>query len=233
MDWEGALLVDIQKLLGDVVCQLTKHLKSQPVGKIIVSFQPNYPEVKYRNSIHDPFLILLAVKGLLWNQYAYQFAHEFCHIMCKYEVLSKKPHKWFHETICEVASLFVLRQMARTWISDPPYPNWTSYAQHLQNYAEGRIIDPSHQLPSDMMLNQWFLANKLVLQNNCYLRPMNTLVAIQLLPLFEKKPEHWECVRYLPNSSGNFFFFLSRWQKKVPKKHKSFVQQISTKFSVL
>jgi hypothetical protein len=231
VDWEGASAVDIQRLLDDVTGQLTRHLSSPPLGKIIVSFQPAHPEVKYRTAIHAPYLVLLAVKGLLWNQYAYQFAHEFCHIVCKYERLRKLPNKWFQETICEVASIFVLRQMAKTWLSHPPYPNWINYVQPLYDYAENRIVDPNHQLPANMTLNQWFLENKVALRNNSYLRPMNTLVAIHLLPLFEKNPEHWESVRYLPDSSGNFLFFLSRWQKNVPKTHKSFVQQVAAKFS--
>ena len=69
------------------------------------------------------------------NQYAYQFAHEFCHVLSGYEGLEGNPNNWFHETICELASVFTLRRMAERWPTHPPYPNWAGYSKHLLEYA--------------------------------------------------------------------------------------------------
>ena len=69
-------------------------------------------------------------------QFAYQFSHEFCHIMSDYERLRENPNGWFHEAICELASVFTLRCMAERWSSCAPYPNWVEYSDSLLSYAE-------------------------------------------------------------------------------------------------
>jgi hypothetical protein len=230
VDWDGAFKENIQRLLENVTGHFNKHLVSKPQGRIFISFQPSYPQTLFRNSCKDPYPVLLAVKGLLWSQYAFQFAHEYCHIACHYEKLHKTENHWFQETLCEVVSLFTLREMAISWQRNPPYSNWSDYSQHLYNYAEERIIDNKHQLPAGITCSQFFLENKVELRHNSIMRENNTTIALQILPIFERNPKHWQSIRYLPNSSGTFQFFLSRWHKNVPIEHKSFVQRIATIF---
>ena len=57
-----------------------------------------------------------------WAKFGYQFSHEFCHVLSNYENLKANPNNWFHEAICELASVFTLRRMAERWPTHPPYP---------------------------------------------------------------------------------------------------------------
>jgi len=72
------------------------------------------PRAVYRNSPDEDFIIRLPVQNTLWARFTYQFAHEFCHVLSDYDRLRQSGNQWFHETICEVASLFALKEMAMT-----------------------------------------------------------------------------------------------------------------------
>ena len=62
----------------------------------------------------------------------------------------------------------------------------------------------------------------------------NTIIAKQLLPLFEAEPEAWEAVTYInlvsrdPNLS--FYEFLCNWKKVSPKNHQDFIDKIFVVF---
>ena len=88
-----------------------------------------------------------------WSQYAYQFGHELCHVLCRYRE-AETGNKWFEESLCETASLFVLRRMAESWKTDPPYANWKGYAPSLAGYAEKRI--EKFRLPEGQTLADWY-----------------------------------------------------------------------------
>ena len=54
----------------------------------------------------------------------------------------------FHETICELASVFTLRRMAESWPSCPPFSNLVRIRRsHWTAYAEERLSRKEHQLP--------------------------------------------------------------------------------------
>ncbi|MCP6756902.1 hypothetical protein NL533_35270, partial [Klebsiella pneumoniae] len=78
-----------------------------------------------RNDARE-IVLKLDTSNTFWSQYAYQFAHEFCHVLCGYRE-DDPGTQWFEETLCETASLFVLRAMAREWKTAPPYPHWKDY----------------------------------------------------------------------------------------------------------
>ncbi len=105
------------------------------------------PRTLCRFSRTDPIVIQLTCKDPRWNQYAYQFAHEFCHLLSGYEDLEGNPNNWFHETICELASVFTLRRMGEQWATHPPYANWTDYSKSLLKYAAQRQKRDEVQLP--------------------------------------------------------------------------------------
>ena len=111
------------------------------------------------------------------NQYAYQFAHEFCHVLSGYEGLEGNPNNWFHETICELASVFTLRRMAERWPTHPPYPNWAGYSKHLLEYAAKRQKREEVQLPIGTTLLDWLSSHESGLRNDRYQRDKNDLVA--------------------------------------------------------
>ena len=109
----------------------------------------------YRGPPDDPFVIQLTARDLEWSQFAYQFSHEFCHVLSNYENLKANPNNWFHEAICELASVFTLRRMAERWQTNPPYPNWADYVAALRDYSEKRLSRQRVQLPRGVTLQSW------------------------------------------------------------------------------
>lgn len=169
----------------------------------------------------------------LWSQWAYQFAHEFAHILSNYDEVSHS-NKWFEESICEVASLFVLRRLADTWSNDPSSDSWKRYAPGFRKYAEGRI--GKAKLPKGMTLARWYEANARQLAKTGYDRDKNSLVAVQLLPFFEKSPTHWEAVTWLAKAkkghSESFADFLKAWEMQASEKHRPFIAAIAENFAI-
>ncbi len=100
-----------------------------------------HPRVLYRCSQCEPYVIQLDTRGTYWSQYAYQFSHEFCHILSGYEHLKENPNQWFHETVCELASVFSLRRMAERWPIHPPYPKWADYSDSLMCYINESDVE--------------------------------------------------------------------------------------------
>src|SRR5450759_2591810 len=83
------------------------------------SFQiGHFPPIEVSRGISEPVThfergpsgeirVELNVEGPYWAQFAFQFGHEMCHVLCEYGDYPN-PNKWFEETLCETASLFVL-----------------------------------------------------------------------------------------------------------------------------
>ena len=218
-DWGETRVVDIQRLLDDVAGQLLRHLSDEPKGRIRVQCRPeaNVPHVLYRNSADDDYVVWLTARNRFWAQFAYQFAHEFCHILSGYDRLRAVPNKWFHESLCELASIFTLKQMAVTWLTQPPYPNWREYADSLEGYVDGVITRDVRHLPDGITLGQWFHTNESTLRANPLDRDLNGVVAQAMLPLFQSNPESWQTVGYLPDSGEGFARYLSQWKEACPR----------------
>ena len=121
--WGEALPVDVLKLLRDVAFPLNRSMRTPFTGAIVVVPAPHddlIPRTHYRFVAGDPFFIQLTALGSpKWDQFAYQFSHGLCHVLCDYERLRGNPNNWFHEAICELASVFTLRRMAERWLTDP------------------------------------------------------------------------------------------------------------------
>jgi hypothetical protein len=112
--WGEARPHDVGALLFDVASQLNRLVREPFAGPIRVVPAPRHhftPMIHYRISRQDPITIQLAARDRSWSQFAYQFAHEFCHSLSNYELLRDNPNRWFHEALCELASVFTLRRM--------------------------------------------------------------------------------------------------------------------------
>ena len=155
------------------------------------------------------------------------------HVVCGYDEDAHK-NRWFEESLCELASLFVLRRMAVSWQTEPPYPNWKSYSASLTQYAQERTQPAA--LPEGKTLAGWFADNATVLAANATDRPRNTVVATALLPLFEAVPERWEAVTWLNVEKltplHTFDDYLSAWQRHAPEKHREFIGTIAKEFGI-
>ncbi|MHB1307778.1 MAG: hypothetical protein ACYDC1_03640 [Limisphaerales bacterium] len=231
-DWGGGSTQDIQRLIENVASHFDRHLEHPlPSGHIVVRRQPDGPPlIVYRDQESDPFTIRLPTQGCFWSQYAYQFAHEYFHFFSGYEELRGARHKWFEEVLGEVASMFALNQMSRTWLANPPYPNWTGYASSLGDYASELCSRPSRQLQPDSAIADLYRQNEAGLLADPYQRDLNGTFAIHLLPIFLDDPRRWELVRYLPICSSSFADFLRAWEDASPSHLRDGVTLIAAVF---
>ena len=173
------------------------------------------PMTCYRSSPQEPFRILLQARDKYWAKFAYQFAHELCHVASDFERLRANPNNWFHEALCELASIITLRRMAKSWPDNPPYPNWSDYAPSLACYAQDCLAKPERQLPNGLRLSSWLDREEPSLRADKYQRDKNAIVAYALLPLFEDAPNGWNAIRLLPGSNDMLGAYLRKWHSKV------------------
>ena len=229
-EWGVARAADIEKLLSDVASHINGLLRTPWAGEVHVRSAPPSdptPRTLPRFSKTDPIVIQLACKDRRWNQYAYQFAHEFCHVLSGYEGLEGNPNNWFHETICELASVFTLRRMAERWPTHPPYPNWAGYSKHLLEYAAKRQKREEVQLPIGTTLLDWLSSHESGLRNDRYQRDKNDLVAYALLPVFEEFPAGWNAIRKFPSSSRELKCYLTDWASAADPDDVPFVVRLA------
>ena len=232
-DWGEAQLQDIQMLLTNVDSHLTGLFREPTSGAIEVAATAStddIPRTRYRPSPQSPFVILLQARGRKWAKFSYQFSHELCHVLSGYEELRENPNNWFHEALCELASVFTLRRMAEQWPTSPPYLNWAEYGGALFSYAEGLLSQEKRRLPVGTTLSTWLSSEEDSLRKDRYQRDKNAVVAYSLLPIFESEPAGWNAIRYLPNFSGMFKDYLSNWHSQVEPIDKSFVNRIIRHF---
>ncbi len=228
-DWSGANPSDIAVLLANVAHHLTRPFRQPLIGSIVVAATESLdddPITLYRSSPIEPFRILLSARGGYWCQFAYQFSHELCHVLTDYERLKENPNNWFHEAICELASIFALRRMAEGWLTCPPYPNRYDYAESLGEYAQNYLSREERQLPAGMTLSHWLTEKEEILRANRYQRDRNAVVAYSLLPSFEQEPSGWNAIRNLPVSSTRFRDYLLEWRSQVEDIDQPFVDRI-------
>ena len=231
--WGEAQPRDVEALLMDTASHLNGLLRAPFTGTIVVLPAPPSdptPMTHYRSSPDEPFRIQLTATDRRWAQFAYQFSHEFCHVLSDHGRLRANPNGWFHEAICELASVFTLRRMAEQWTVSAPYPNWVGYAGSLLSYAEDCLSCEERQLPADMTLSSWMSKEEETLRKDRYLRDKNALVAYTLLPIFESEPGGWNSNRSLPDSAASFGDYLHQWYMAVDPIDRPFVGRIQSAF---
>jgi hypothetical protein len=229
--WD-AQIPDVDKVLRHAAAEIWKHVPGRTLDTILVEPKGG-PIVLFQRGTKGEYQVRLDTGGLLWAQYTYQFSHEFCHILCGYDD-DENPCKWFEESLCELASLFVLRRSAETWKTNPPYPHWKDYAPSLKSYADDRMN--AAPLPPGQTLAAYYRGNAEAFAKNATDRPKNTVVAVQLLPLFEKTPEHWAAVGWLNAEKHDKTYDLKRtfeaWHRNCPEPHKGFVREVAKQFEI-
>ena len=228
-NWGDASSQSIEVLLTDVVSHLTRLFRESPTGIIVVAPTPTTeddPITRYRPSPQSPFTILLSARDDYWCQFVYQFSHELCHVLSDYERLGEGPNGWFHEAICESASVFTLRRMAERWRTCPPYPGRTDYAESLACYADSYLSREERRLPAGTTLSDWLLSEEESLRQDRYQRDKNAVLAYTLVPIFESEPAGWNAIRRLPNSSALFEDYLREWHSLVEPLDRPFVKRI-------
>ena len=237
-DWGDARTSDIEKLLVDVASHIERSLRDSLTGVVVVpapEIDPN-PRTLCRHSPSDPFKVQLTARHKLWGKFAYQFAHELCHVLSNLERLRGNPNNWFVEALCELSSVFTLRQMAERWRTQPPYPNWASYAGSLAGYP---VCMPVASGQRDLLTD----AVKLLLsseEDNLRAASIRqeygdfheadrgkiAVFSHAMLPIFESQPTGWNSVRNVPETEGSLSEYLADWYTQVEPVDKPFVGRI-------
>lgn len=196
--------------------------------------QKGGPITLFKRGPKGEIRVKLDSSGMLWSQYSFQFAHELGHILCRYDEDSHR-NKWFEESICEMASLFALRQMSESWKTKPPFQNWKDYAPKLREYAEDRI--GKARLPAGVTLAAWYAERAEAFSKNAIDRDNNLVIATALLPFFEEQPERWAAVWYLniETCTPAFTFpdYLRAWRKNTPKDQQPVIDEIAKRLGIV
>ncbi len=226
-DWGAVSRAEIKRLLCDVASHIERELREPLVGIIHVM---SLPEEEDPIAYHRPpnttiHKIGLSAKDQSWSQFTYQFAHEFCHVLSGHDRLKDNPNGWFHESLCELASLFVLRRMAKIWKIDPPDEFPSSYSGSLNRYVECKISKWQKAVPT-IPFSSWVSKNERELRMDPYIRIKNGVVALMLLPLFEKNRHGWNAVRHLPVSEDPIREYIDAWKIDVRDIDRPFVESV-------
>jgi len=235
--WGSALPQEIETVLYSVAAELLSQLPGKRLGPIVVAHSYRNPVVLYEKGARGEYQVFLTTRDKLWAHYAYEFAHELAHILANYEHYKevKNPHQWFEETICEVASLYTLKQLAISWRQAPPHPEGADYAPAFQEFAERLMGEQHRRLPEGFTLATWLREALGPMKSNPYIRDHNEVVANLLLPLFEENPKIWEAVAYLnaQQSGSDFKDYLQNWYDNAPEEYKDIIRYVMGLFGLL
>ena len=231
----------VTRVLHSAADELMQYFPDRKFKPIEVKYRADGPPQMFyiggTGGNHKIDRVYLNAKSTFWAQYIYQFAHEHCHILHNADLLYPHEAAWFGEALSELASLFVLRSLAETWRTKPPFKGWEWFTSALRKYADG--IMKGRELPEGWTLAMWYQENKTELQKNSLNRPLNAVAACALLPLFEGKPERWEALSWmchrrdeLKEKKLTFQEFLKEWSHHCPKRHKPFIERIGKEFGL-
>jgi len=233
-EWGDAAVADITRVLESAGDSLVETIPGLRLPPIEVSRSKESPIVLFERGPAGEIRVRLNVEDRRWAQFAFQFGHEMGHIVCGYAEYPN-PNKWFEETLCEAASLFVLSRMAETWRTRPPYPHWKDYAASLRKYRDERTAVA--RLPAGTTLAAWFRPKEPSLRKDGTQRELNLTMAAAILPLLEEAPERWAAVRTLNavhgDASRSFADYLRDWSRSTPEKHRPVIAEIAERFGVV
>ena len=236
--WGDARTQDIETVLYSVASVLLEHFPARRLDPIVVSHTATRPKTLFKRGPNNEYRVHLSASDRFWARYAYEFAHELSHILTNYEhraqARGKADNQWFDEAVCEVASLYALKQLSVVWESSPPYSHWAAYAPTFARYADYLLNESHRRLPRELSLAAWFERNEGDLTRTPYLRAHNELVANVLLPLFDENPRIWGAFGYLNLQAhgGKFRDYLQAWHASAPDQYKGVVRYIAALFGL-
>lgn len=232
--WGTAIVENVLAVLTSSIELFEKSIKPENFNsKMVVVQHSSYhsPPIDHPKMYkRDPEnLIFLDTKDNFWSQYAYQFAHEYCHHLIESNFINSfDQFGWFEESLCELASIHSIKNMAQIWINNPPYPNWKDYATSLDEYSNEIINRSSNNIK--LPLKNWICNNLEELSKNRYIREKNCLVAVNISDLFFNNPQLWDTIPLIGNveitESMDFEEFINKWSDLIPDSNKKSWNQL-------
>jgi hypothetical protein len=234
-DWGGADPANIEAVAVSAA-QCFPVLQDEDVAITLLPMTKGPMTIQDRGLPDGEAIVWLSVQGNLWAKLAYQFAHEFCHVIADPRTLPWDRFLWIEEAICETASLFALRCMAKTWAEEPPYPNWSDYGVRLDDYARERIEEPDRCVPAGVTFRDWLADRLPLLEENPGRRDDNAIVAKELLSLFEAEPTLWRAIRYLHSwprpAAASWDDFFDGWATACRPESREGVRRLGDRLDV-
>jgi hypothetical protein len=233
-DWGDGSTDDVHAILQSCAENLLRYCPERRLGTILVRPHEGVPITLFEKGPAGEYQVLLSAHDAYWSQYAYQFSHELVHILSNYDRRKTGRNLWFEESLCETSSLFTMRKMAVSWKTKPPFPNWSGFASHLDQYVDTLLAPRRRRLPPDRTMAQWFHEHEPSLAQQRELTPDSQLVAVYLLSIFEDEPTGWESLTWInlgPHDSEiDLRDYLQGWKERVPERQRAFLGKIQKLF---
>lgn len=216
-NWGATSLSAIRGVLESVHGVLAEAFEKVPAEPIRVqTWSSPRPAV-----VEDerPYQVFLTARDRYWSWYAFEFAQQICHVLTNYDNCKGHKHKWFDETLCQLASLFALHRMADSWAANPPptVPRASEFAPYHLEFA-GRI-ERQHEPPGLEGLPQWLMEEIDHLEDDSADPTRTMTLAVALLSEFLRDPSLWVDCGALntwdAHSDGNFAAYLNSWSARV------------------
>lgn len=233
--WGDITTTEIKALCYNVVSHFQDSLRdSHKIDGILnVYYANDGPFIR-----HNPpnrHNIAISALGTHLNQFTYQFSHELCHVIHNYEDTTvDNPNLWFQESMCMMASIWVLKDMYRTWKDNPPYTHWKNYREFLLSYANSNMERQGVQYSgtSEQWLTEWEDFLRSDYKNPFTHHLLVSQLSYNFLPIFEENPEAWNAVRQMPSSKGKIKDYMRDWYDIVDTEDQRFVQAIAEEMGI-
>lgn len=160
--------------------------------------------------------IFLVTEGSHWAQFVYQFAHEYCHHLIDGPMDGKLiSNFWLEESICEMASRYMLLKLADVWEQDcNTIEYFRNYVSAMKSYEAYRRMNTAI---IEGKLSVWIQKNYEVLCEEYYHRDLYDSIAQYLLPLFIENQTLWRLLPYLKRVPEKEYVNLRHWIVNVVK----------------
>jgi hypothetical protein len=183
------------------------------LGRPVFSTQKCY--VLYRelgpmcSHVSDQRFIFLCTKNDYWCQWVYQFAHEYCHHLINGTLSGEWSQlTWFEESLCELSSLYNLREM----VCFCERCGLQMYAPSVRRYFENCMTKNTNVIHL-CSSGGWYSEYADILSNEHYRRDLYNSIAVLMYPLFVENPNLWKIILNIGdinlwNSLEELFIFL-------------------------
>ena len=236
-NWGNASTFNIKALCENVALHFNEQLRYENKihGKLTIVHNDSGPIVFYPwafGAKENEYKIGLTVTGTFWAQFSYQFGHEFGHILHNFDKTTDKENSWFRESICELANLWVIRRMGKTWSTRAPYPNWTGWRHNLTNYANNLMnsTEVQYTRTGAEWLSEW--EDRMRTDKGVFNYGRVSQLSYKFLPIFEENPEAWNAIRQMPASSEKMIDYMKIWYNSVNEEDKQHVAAIAKVMSI-
>lgn len=216
--WDLDDLEKVTNILYETAAHIYSHLRDKPEFRVVVGYdRESGPISLYRSGDEDFDRVLLSNTPLEYRpQIMYQFSHEYCHVISDYNRIRSTDSKneWFHEALCELASIFVLHSTEES---------------ALKKYIDDYLEESRDILAGIEDFGSWILSKEEGLRTRAagrHDRKTNAVVAYRLHPLFSQYPALWNTLWHLPKSDSKLTVYIEEWKQAIDDRDSSLLDKL-------